>query len=147
MHQEEVQREKLKAVKARLNFEEVSQYSESETPSRRRNVRKRPGTKHDRSVSGSPEPRRDRSKSPKKRSSKRKTVFKKLEKGVFHRLGDKRNDSKRGSSHRWEALSEGEDSAGGHWKSRSKRQKSSIDEDDLSHPWVYEETDPFTPRI
>ncbi|GJZ77589.1 reverse transcriptase domain-containing protein, partial [Tanacetum coccineum] len=46
-----------------------------------------------------------------------------------------------------EVLSEGEDSAGGHWKSRSKRQKSSIEEDDLSQPWVCEETDPFTPRI
>ncbi|GJS92244.1 hypothetical protein Tco_0774880 [Tanacetum coccineum] len=34
MHQEKVQQEKLKAVKARLNFEEVSQHSESGTPSR-----------------------------------------------------------------------------------------------------------------
>ncbi|GJT57642.1 reverse transcriptase domain-containing protein [Tanacetum coccineum] len=35
MHQEKVQQEKLKAVKARLNFEEASQYSESRAPSRR----------------------------------------------------------------------------------------------------------------
>ncbi|GKC86646.1 hypothetical protein Tco_1147295, partial [Tanacetum coccineum] len=41
MHQEKVQQEKLKAVKARLNFEEVSQHSESGTPSRRRDFRKR----------------------------------------------------------------------------------------------------------
>ncbi|GJS19872.1 reverse transcriptase domain-containing protein [Tanacetum coccineum] len=41
MHQEKVQQEKLKAVKARLNFEETSQYSESVAPSRRRDVRKR----------------------------------------------------------------------------------------------------------
>nr|GEU85362.1 reverse transcriptase domain-containing protein [Tanacetum cinerariifolium] len=46
-----------------------------------------------------------------------------------------------------EALSEGEDSAGGHWKSRSKRQKSSVGEEDLSQPWVCEEIDPFTLRI
>nr|GEX88419.1 reverse transcriptase domain-containing protein [Tanacetum cinerariifolium] len=44
-----------------------------------------------------------------------------------------------------EALSESEDSRGGHWKSRSK--KSSGEEGDLSQPWVFEETDPFTPRI
>nr|GEV73888.1 reverse transcriptase domain-containing protein [Tanacetum cinerariifolium] len=36
---------------------------------------------------------------------------------------------------------------GGHWKSRSKKKKSSGEEDDLSQPWVCEETDPFTPRI
>ncbi|GKE30273.1 reverse transcriptase domain-containing protein [Tanacetum coccineum] len=46
-----------------------------------------------------------------------------------------------------EVLSESEDSGGGHWKSRSKKKKSSGDEDDLSQPWVCEEVDPFTPRI
>nr|GEV99793.1 reverse transcriptase domain-containing protein [Tanacetum cinerariifolium] len=45
------------------------------------------------------------------------------------------------------ALLETEDSEGGHWKSRSKKKKSSGEEDDLSQPWVCEETDPFTPRI
>nr|GEX91044.1 reverse transcriptase domain-containing protein [Tanacetum cinerariifolium] len=49
--------------------------------------------------------------------------------------------------HPTEALPESEGSAGGHWKSKSKRQKSSIEEDDLSQPWVCEETNPFTPRI
>ncbi|GJT47180.1 hypothetical protein Tco_0955895 [Tanacetum coccineum] len=43
-------------------------------------------------------------------------------------------------------MSESEGSAGGHWKSKPKKQKSSV-EDDLSQPWVCEETDPFTPRI
>ncbi|GKG12713.1 hypothetical protein Tco_0346950, partial [Tanacetum coccineum] len=101
-------------------------------------------------------------------------MFKRLEKGVFYRLGDKgnsvsvhSNDSrrrtyhnsrkdtesyyqssrsratestsekhgkKRASSRRTEELSENEGSAGGHWKSKSKRQKSSI-EDDISQPW------------
>ncbi|GKE54021.1 hypothetical protein Tco_1489177 [Tanacetum coccineum] len=46
-----------------------------------------------------------------------------------------------------EALSESEGSAGGHWKSKSKKQRSSIEDDDLSQPWVCEETDLFTPRI
>ncbi|GJR22880.1 hypothetical protein Tco_0971407 [Tanacetum coccineum] len=36
---------------------------------------------------------------------------------------------------------------GGHWKSRSKKKKSSREEDDLSQPWVCEEIDHFTPRI
>ncbi|GJY29077.1 reverse transcriptase domain-containing protein [Tanacetum coccineum] len=46
-----------------------------------------------------------------------------------------------------QALSESEDSEGGHWKSRSKGKKSRREEDDLSQPWVCEEVDPFTPRI
>ncbi|GJY64580.1 reverse transcriptase domain-containing protein, partial [Tanacetum coccineum] len=153
---EKMHQEKLKAVKARLNFEEVSQHSESGTPSRRKDLRKRLGYKHVCSISESPEPRRDQSESPRKKGPERKTVFKRLEKGVFHRLGDKekgaesapkKNNSKREFSRRTEALFEGEDSAGGHWKSRSKRQESSVEEDDLSQPWVCEEIDPFIPRI
>ncbi|GJV72680.1 reverse transcriptase domain-containing protein [Tanacetum coccineum] len=89
MHQEKIQQEKLKAVKARLNFEEVSQYSESGAPSKRRDVRKRLGPKGVRNVSGSPEPKHNRSRSPRKEESRRETVFRRLEKGVFYRLGDK----------------------------------------------------------
>ncbi|GJV57826.1 reverse transcriptase domain-containing protein [Tanacetum coccineum] len=142
--------------------------------------------RHVRSRSGSPKPRLGRSESPKKKGSERKTVFKRLEKGVFHRLGDKeksmpvysgdsrrrlyhsshrdteschqssrsittepaseRRYNKRAPSRRAEELSKSEGSAGGHWKSKVKRPKSSV-EDDLSQPWVCEETDPFTPRI
>ncbi|GJR83025.1 reverse transcriptase domain-containing protein [Tanacetum coccineum] len=36
---------------------------------------------------------------------------------------------------------------GGHWKSRPKKQKSTTNEEDLSQPWLCEETDPFTSRI
>nr|GEX32347.1 reverse transcriptase domain-containing protein [Tanacetum cinerariifolium] len=43
LHKEKAQQEKLKAVKARLNFKEASQYSESETPNRRRNLNERLG--------------------------------------------------------------------------------------------------------
>nr|GEX62503.1 reverse transcriptase domain-containing protein [Tanacetum cinerariifolium] len=125
-------------------------------------------------MSGSPEPRRGHYESPRKIGPERRTMFKRLEKGVFHRLKDMEkgtsaysNDSKRRSYHnsskdtesyyqssrsretevasekrhnkkassrRTEALSESEGSAGGHWKSKPKRQKSS-DEDDLSQPW------------
>nr|GEV50632.1 reverse transcriptase domain-containing protein [Tanacetum cinerariifolium] len=60
-------------------------------PSRRSDFRKRLGSKHIRSTSGSPKPRCGRSESPRKKGPERKTVFKRLEKGVFHRLGDKEN--------------------------------------------------------
>ncbi|GKC62310.1 hypothetical protein Tco_1094908 [Tanacetum coccineum] len=43
-------------------------------------------------------------------------------------------------------LSKSEDNGGGHWKSKSKWQRSSIEDDDLSQPWLCEEIDPFTPR-
>ncbi|GKC60006.1 reverse transcriptase domain-containing protein [Tanacetum coccineum] len=82
VHQEKVQQEKLKAVKARLNFEEASQHSESGTLSRRRDLKKRLGSIHLRSMSRSPEPRRGHYESPRKRDPERKTVFKRLEKAA-----------------------------------------------------------------
>nr|GEU32334.1 reverse transcriptase domain-containing protein [Tanacetum cinerariifolium] len=173
VHQEKVQKEKIKVIKAHLNFEKVSQHSESGTLSRRRDLKKRLGSGQVRSMTGSPKPRRGRSESPRKKDSERRTVFKRLKNGVFHRLGDKEksmsaysNDSrrrsyhsgrgdaescylssrskktefasekhhnKRASSRRLEPLSRSEDSVGGHWKSKPKQQKSSI-EDDLSRP-------------
>nr|GEX50032.1 reverse transcriptase domain-containing protein [Tanacetum cinerariifolium] len=78
VHQDKVQQEKLKAVKAHLNFDMIE----------------------------SPEPRHDHFESPRKKDSERRTVFKRLEKGVFHRLGDKgksiyaySNDLRRRSYH------------------------------------------------
>nr|GEW24577.1 putative reverse transcriptase domain-containing protein [Tanacetum cinerariifolium] len=140
VHQEKVQEEKLKAVKARLNFKETSQHFESGTPNRKRDLKKGLGSRHSRSMSESLEPMRGHSESPRKRDSERKTVFKRLEKGVFHRLKDKgkkfaseRNHNKIASLRRTKALSESEGSAGGHWKSRPKRQMSSV-KDDLSQP-------------
>nr|GEU42870.1 reverse transcriptase domain-containing protein [Tanacetum cinerariifolium] len=93
VYQEKVQQEKLKAVISRLNFEEVSQHSESGTPSRRRDLTKRLESRCVYSVSRSPEPRRDRPMSPRKKDPERKTMFKRLEKGVFHWLGDKGKNS------------------------------------------------------
>ncbi|GJZ43037.1 hypothetical protein Tco_0590292 [Tanacetum coccineum] len=89
VHQEKAQQEKLKAVKARLNFEETSHHSESGTPIRRRGLKERIRPRYVRSRSGSPKPRRGRPVSPKKKGSDRNAVFKRLEKGVFHRLRDK----------------------------------------------------------
>nr|GEX34770.1 reverse transcriptase domain-containing protein [Tanacetum cinerariifolium] len=44
------------------------------------------------------------------------------------------------------SVSKSDSSDGRYRKSRSKRHKST-DEDDLTRPWMYEEEDPFTPRI
>ncbi|GJU05959.1 hypothetical protein Tco_1122389 [Tanacetum coccineum] len=86
---EKVHQEKLKAVKARLNFEEASRHSESGTPSRKRSLKERLGPRRAYSIPGSPEPRHGRSKSLRDKDPKRRTVFRRLEKGVFHRLRDK----------------------------------------------------------
>ncbi|GKA36809.1 reverse transcriptase domain-containing protein [Tanacetum coccineum] len=128
------------------------------TPSRRRDLKKRLESRGIRSMSGSLKPRRGRPNSPRKRVPKIKMVFKRQEKGVFHRLGDKgksigtelaseKHHNKRASSYKTKALLESKGSSGGHWKSRLKKQRSSIEDDDLSQPWVCEETDPFTSRI
>ncbi|GJT92758.1 cysteine synthase [Tanacetum coccineum] len=78
--------------------------------------------------------KRNRSRSPRSREK---------EGGVFKSLGSRgksvsaHSDShnKRSYSRYTKALSESEDSGGGHWKSRSKRKKSNGEEDDLSQPW------------
>nr|GEV26760.1 reverse transcriptase domain-containing protein [Tanacetum cinerariifolium] len=151
-NQEKGRNEKLKEVKAQLNFEErsgTSRYSESRTMSTRECERR-----HRSRRSCSPRPsmfsriKRDRSRSPRQNSREK-------EGGVFKRLGNRgKSMSARSDSHNrhsyskyTEALSKSEDNGGGHWKSRSKKRKSSREEDDLSHPWVCEEIDPFTPRI
>ncbi|GKA64010.1 hypothetical protein Tco_0763616 [Tanacetum coccineum] len=140
VHQEKVQQEKLKEVKARLNFEgcsgrnsrirEVSQHSESRTPNVRGEHRRgrRLGGKG-KSVSAHSKIRYQSSRSERTESVPRKR----------HHEGT--------CSRRMEMLSESEDSGGGHWKSKSKKQKSSIEEDDFSQQWLCDETNPFTPRI
>ncbi|GJX37239.1 hypothetical protein Tco_0250542 [Tanacetum coccineum] len=139
-NKEKERNEKLKEVKARLNFEgcsRTSRYSESKTMSAKEHEgRHRSG----RSRSSSPSPivfsriRHDRSRSPRWREK---------EGGVFKRLGSReksmsaRSDSHnpRSYSRHTEALSESEDSGGWHWKSRSKKKKSNGEEDDLSQPY------------
>ncbi|GJT68923.1 reverse transcriptase domain-containing protein [Tanacetum coccineum] len=65
-----------------FNFEETSHHSESGTPIKRIGLKERLGPRYVRSRSGSPEPRRGRSESPKKKGPERKAVFKRLEKAV-----------------------------------------------------------------
>ncbi|GJY92975.1 reverse transcriptase domain-containing protein [Tanacetum coccineum] len=59
----------------------------------------------------------------------------------------KRRQQKGTPSRTTSQYSESEDSEGGHWKSKSRRQRSDTYEDDLSQPWTCEERNPFTPRI
>nr|GEV63683.1 reverse transcriptase domain-containing protein [Tanacetum cinerariifolium] len=141
---------KLKAVKTRLNFEEASQYSESETPNRRRNLKERLGP---RARSGSPEQRRSRSKSPREKGPKRRMVFKRLEKDVFHRLGDK---EKNVSAHsrgleRKSYYSSRRDTKSCYQSSRSKETKIAFEKHrhkrEYSRRTKAVSENPFTPRI
>nr|GEV47208.1 reverse transcriptase domain-containing protein [Tanacetum cinerariifolium] len=71
------------------NYHQLLPIIAEKTPSRRKDLKKRLGPRRACDMSGSPEPRHGHSESPKKRDPKRKTMFKRMEKGVFHRLGDK----------------------------------------------------------
>ncbi|GJW58009.1 hypothetical protein Tco_0104740 [Tanacetum coccineum] len=73
-------------MKARLNFEDTSRHSESGTPSRRRSLKERIGPRHAHSMSGSPESRSCRSKSPRKKGLEMRTMFKRLEKAAAETL-------------------------------------------------------------
>ncbi|GJU23474.1 reverse transcriptase domain-containing protein [Tanacetum coccineum] len=89
--------------------------------------------------------RRERSRSSRQKPREKEGgVFKRLGKSVSACSGSHNQHS---YSRYTEALSESEDSGGGHWKSRSRKQKSSREGDDLSQPWLCEEVDTFTPRI
>nr|GEY87349.1 hypothetical protein [Tanacetum cinerariifolium] len=159
VHKEKAQPDKLKEVKARLNFErcsgrnskiqEASQHSESITP----NIRE----EHTEGDEGSDVPAEGKGR-------RERDIFNRLEcktKSVSVHSKSRYQSSRLGRtksvpskhhhegtySRRTEMLSESKDSEGGHWKSRFKKKKSSIEEDDLSQPWVCEETYPFTSRI
>ncbi|GJT85123.1 hypothetical protein Tco_1066840 [Tanacetum coccineum] len=148
-------KEKLEEVKARLDFGEArkkstraweSAYSESRTMSPRRQRRSRSPC-HNPSVFT--RLRRERSRSSrheyKSKARRESTVFKRL--GSRGRSTSVHSDSRQESSRYTKNHSESEDSEGGHWKSKSRRKKSSVEDDDLSQPWVCAETDPFTSRI
>ncbi|GJT26849.1 reverse transcriptase domain-containing protein [Tanacetum coccineum] len=112
-----------------------------------KDVRKRLGPKGVRSAFGSPEPRRGRSKSPRKRNLKRKTVFKRLEKGVFRRLGDKEKVEGASSRKTEQSYQKVKDSKRRTLESQTKSRGQTLKDDDLSQQRICEETDPFTPRI
>ncbi|GJQ89699.1 hypothetical protein Tco_0000838 [Tanacetum coccineum] len=152
---EKRKKEKLEEVKARLDFGDArkkstraqeSTYSESRTISPRRQI-------HSRNPCHNPSVftrlRRERSRSPrheyKSKERRESTVFKRL--GSRGRSTSAHSDSRQESSRYTENYSESEDSEGGHWKSKLRRKKPSVEDDDLSQPWVCAETNPFTSRI
>nr|GEX43811.1 reverse transcriptase domain-containing protein [Tanacetum cinerariifolium] len=67
-------------------------------PIRRRSLEERLESRHARNMSRSPEPSRGHSESPRKGGPERITAFKRLEKGVFHMLGDKGKDGTLGKA-------------------------------------------------
>ncbi|GJR06570.1 reverse transcriptase domain-containing protein [Tanacetum coccineum] len=151
----------------KIRSREESHYSESKTPTARTEPRRRRGDRYSRSPSPHASVfkrlKKDRSLSPRPRPRK--------EGGVFNRLGRKepatsaRSDSRqrspqakrtevearrrqqKGTPSRTTSQYSESDSEGGHWKSKSRRQRSNTYEDDLSQPWTCEERNPFTPRI
>nr|GEW87776.1 reverse transcriptase domain-containing protein [Tanacetum cinerariifolium] len=132
--------EKLKQVKTRLKFEgcsRTSRYFESKTMSAKEHEGKHRSIlpRNPRlSPSVFSRIRRDRSRSSRSRE-KEGCMFKRLGsrgKSVFSR-SDSHNQ--RSYSRYTQALSQSEDSKGGHWKLRSKKKKSNGEEDDLSQPW------------
>ncbi|GKB79708.1 hypothetical protein Tco_0946603 [Tanacetum coccineum] len=66
------------------------------------------------------------------------TKIRKEKSTVFKRLGSRgrststHSDRRQESSRYMENYSESEDSEGGHWKSKLRRKKSSVEDDDLS---------------
>ncbi|GJT81415.1 hypothetical protein Tco_1055757 [Tanacetum coccineum] len=152
---EQRKKEKLEEVKARLDFGDArkkstraqeSAYSDSKTMSPRRQ-RRSCSPRHNPSVFT--RLRRKRSRSPrheyKSKARRESAVFKRLE--SRGRSTSVHSDSRRESSRYTENHSESEDSEGGHWKSKLRRKKSSVKDDDLSQPCVCAEIDPFTSRI
>nr|GEW33423.1 reverse transcriptase domain-containing protein [Tanacetum cinerariifolium] len=142
------------------------------TPNRRRDLKKRLGSGRVYSMFEIPESRRGHFESPRKKCPERKTISKgwrrvsstgserkrrvcphtRTIQGAGHaaiaveipkELLEFSFKRKKTSSPRVEPLSESEGSGGGHWKSKPKRQKLSI-EDDLSQPW--ESTEEFVRR-
>ncbi|GJS94253.1 reverse transcriptase domain-containing protein [Tanacetum coccineum] len=141
---EQRKKEKLDAVKARLEFGEVqkkttraqeSAYSESGTMSPRRQRRSH-SPHHNPSVFT--RLRRERSRSPrheyKDKARKEGTVFKRL--GSRGRSTSMYSNNRQESSRYMKGHSKSEDSGGGHCKSKSRRKKSSVEDDDLSQPWA-----------
>ncbi|GJY58765.1 reverse transcriptase domain-containing protein, partial [Tanacetum coccineum] len=159
---DKIRRDKRKEVHARLDYEESSTFdrlSDTYSPSITKSGPDKPNSR-DRSHSRSSRRRRDSSNRDHPRSKDR-------SRGVEESYDNTRSSYGTGTKHgypsrdrdhpRYEKngresespssrVSESGTSDGGHWKSRSKRYKST-DEDDLAVPWICEEVDPFTPRI
>ncbi|GKC16270.1 hypothetical protein Tco_1013052 [Tanacetum coccineum] len=139
---EKRKKEKLEEVKARLDFGDArkkntraqeSAYYESRTISPRRHRRSR-NPRHN--PCDFTRLRHERSRSPqheyKSKERRESTVFKRLRSNG--RSTSAHSGSRQESSRCTENHSESEDSEGGHWKSKLRRKKSSVEDDDLSQP-------------
>ncbi|GJY86581.1 reverse transcriptase domain-containing protein [Tanacetum coccineum] len=124
---EQRKKEKLEEVKARLDFGDARKKSTRVQESALRRERSR-SSRHE----------------YKSKARRESTVFKRLK--SRGRSTSAHFDSRQESSRYTENHSESEDSEGGRWKSKIRRKKSSVEDDDLSQPWVCAETDPFTSR-
>nr|GEU72924.1 hypothetical protein [Tanacetum cinerariifolium] len=143
---------KLKELKARLNFEGcsgTSRYSESKTMST---------MEHDKryrySRSRSPRTsvfsriRRERARSPIRRERSRSPRQMAKERGMFKRLGNAQTAiASTLIQGTWKHSQRAKIVEVGIGSQDQKKKKSSGEEDDLSQPWVCEETDSCTPRI
>ncbi|GJS62294.1 reverse transcriptase domain-containing protein [Tanacetum coccineum] len=152
----------------KIRSREESHYSKSKTPTARIELRRRQGDRHSRSpslhASVFKRLKKDRSPSPRTRPWKKGGTFNRLERkdpatsahsgsrrrspqAKITEVEPRRHQQKGTPSRTTSRYSESEDSEGGHWKSKSRRHRSSTYEDDLSQPWTCEEINPFTPRI
>ncbi|GJR30684.1 hypothetical protein Tco_1106916 [Tanacetum coccineum] len=124
MQKEKEQKDKLNAVKARLIYGEESGIK----------IRSREESHYSESKTPTArtEPRRRHGGSPQAKRTE---------------VEARRRQQKGTPSRTTSQYSESEDSEGGHWKSKSRRQRSNTHEDDLSQPWTREERNPFTHRI
>ncbi|GKD74343.1 reverse transcriptase domain-containing protein [Tanacetum coccineum] len=142
MQKEKEQKDKLNAVKARLIYgkesgikirsHKESHYSESKTPTARTEPRRRHGDRLGRKEPATSAHSDSRQRSPQAKRTE---------------VEARRRQQKGTPSRTTSQYSESEDSEGGNWKSKSRRQRSNTYEDDLSRPWTCEERNPFTPRI
>ncbi|GJY76794.1 hypothetical protein Tco_0481910 [Tanacetum coccineum] len=147
----------------KIRSREESHYSESKTPTARTEPRRRRGDRYSRSPSPHASVfkrlKKDRPLSPRPRPQKEGDVFNRLgrkepatsARSDSHRrspqakrteVETRRRQQKRTPSRTTSQYSESEDSEGGHWKSKSRRQRSNTYEDDLSQPWTCEERTP-----
>ncbi|GJU06852.1 reverse transcriptase domain-containing protein [Tanacetum coccineum] len=153
MQKEKEQKDKLNAVKARLIYgeesgikirsREESHYSESkdtncfdQEPSKKARRQVIPEAHHRTLVFQKTQAAID-SIQPRRQSPRAKRT----------EVETRRHQQRQTPSRTTSQYSESEDSEGGHWKSRSRRQKSNTYEDDLYQPWTCEERNPFTLRI
>ncbi|GJU70305.1 hypothetical protein Tco_1256564 [Tanacetum coccineum] len=153
---EKVHQEKLQAVQTRLTYEESSQRN-SQTKEKLNSLSQNRATRKEDPEKGgnlAQPPHGSECLRAARRKEKRRTLASGIGKyastqGEIKRewdAADRANRRQPTHTKEFYDLESGHD-RGGHWKSKSKKQKPTTDEEDLSQLWLCEETDLFTPRI